>query len=69
MCGNPAAKIQPLLLFLLGVGFVVFGFRFYPAFVGVGGLFLIIGYRGFTCLQRGKQKDLSSETDNTFTNG
>lgn len=41
-------KVQPLLLFLLGLGFVALGLRSYPAFVGVGGLFLIIGYRGFT---------------------
>ena len=44
-----AGKIQPLLLFLMGVGFIVMGFRIYPAFIGVGVLFLIIGYRGYTC--------------------
>ena len=42
-------KIQPLLLFLLGLGFLVLGLRSYPAFIGVGGLFLIISYRGYTC--------------------
>ena len=45
----PVGKIQPLLLFLMGVGFIVMGFRIYPAFIGVGVLFLIIGYRGYTC--------------------
>jgi len=44
-----ADKIQPLLLFLMGIGFTVLGFRVYPAFIGVGVLFLIIGYRGYTC--------------------
>ena len=47
-----AGKIQPLLLFLMGLGFVLLGLRIYPAFVAVGGLFLIIGYRGYTCRQR-----------------
>ena len=47
-----AGKIQPLLLFLVGIGFVLLGLRIYPAFVAVGGLFLIIGYRGYTCRQR-----------------
>ena len=47
-----AGKVQPLLLFLLGIGFIVLGFRTYPAFIGVGGLFLGIGYRGYTCLRR-----------------
>jgi hypothetical protein len=47
-------KVQPLLLFLLGIGFLVLGFRTYPAFIGVGGLFLIVGYRGYTCIQRDK---------------
>jgi hypothetical protein len=42
-------EIQPLLLFLMGLGFVALGLRSYPAFIGVGGLFLIIGYRGYTC--------------------
>lgn len=46
-----AGKIQPLLLFLLGLGFVLLGLRIYPAFIAVGGLFLIIGYRGYTCRQ------------------
>ncbi|NOR20132.1 MAG: hypothetical protein GQ538_08610 [Xanthomonadales bacterium] len=45
-------KIQPLLLFLMGIGFVALGLRSYPAFIGVGGLFLIIGYRGYTCRAR-----------------
>ncbi len=44
-----AGKIQPLLLFLMGIGFIVLGFRVYPAFIGVGALFIIIGYRGYTC--------------------
>ena len=47
-----AGKVQPLLLFLLGMGFMVLGFRTYPAFIGVGGLFLVVGYRGYTCIQR-----------------
>jgi hypothetical protein len=51
-----AGKVQPLLLFLLGLGFVALGLRSYPAFIGVGGLFLIIGYRGFTC-REGKIPD------------
>ena len=40
-------NIQPLLLFLLGMGFVVMGMRIYPAFIAVGCLFVIIGYRGY----------------------
>ena len=44
-----AGKLQPLLLFLMGLGFMVLGFRTYPAFIGVGALFLVIGYRGYTC--------------------
>ena len=47
-----AGKVQPLLLFVLGIGFMVLGFRTYPAFIGVGGLFLIVGYRGYTCVRR-----------------
>lgn len=46
---NASGKIQPLLLCMMGLGFVALGLRSYPAFVGVGGLFLIIAYRGFTC--------------------
>jgi len=42
-------KTQPFLLFLLGLGFIALGLRSYPAFIGVGGMFLIIGYRGYTC--------------------
>ena len=49
-----ADKTQPFLLFLLGIGFLVLGFRSYPAFIGVGGLFLVIGYRGYTCIRRDK---------------
>lgn len=41
-------KTQPLLLFLMGIGFVVLGLRIYPAFIAVGLLFVVIGYRGFT---------------------
>jgi len=41
-------QAQPLLLFLMGLGFVALGVRTYPAFVVVGVLFLIIGYRGYT---------------------
>jgi hypothetical protein len=33
----------------MGMGFVALGLRTYPAFIGVGGLFLVIGYRGYTC--------------------
>ena len=40
--------IQPLLLLILGMGFVVLGMRIYPAFIAVGCLFVIIGYRGYT---------------------
>jgi len=47
-----AAKVQSLLLFLMGIGFLLLGLRIYPAFIAVGGLFLIIGYRGYTCRQR-----------------
>ena len=46
-----AGKIQPLLLFLMGLGFVLMGLRIYPAFIAVGSLFLVIGYRGYTCRQ------------------
>jgi hypothetical protein len=38
-----------MLLVFMGLGFVLIGVREYPAFVAVGGLFLIIGYRGYTC--------------------
>jgi len=47
-------SIQPLLLFLMGMGFTVLGFRMYPAFIGVGALFIVIGYRGYTC-RRGQR--------------
>ncbi len=46
---NATGKIQPTLLFLMGIGFLGLGLRTYPAFIGVGGLFLYIAYRGFTC--------------------
>lgn len=46
---STAIKTQPVLLFLSGIGFLILGFRAYPAFIGVGALFLVIGYRGFTC--------------------
>jgi hypothetical protein len=32
----------------------VLGFRMYPAFIGVGALFIVIGYRGYTC-RRGQR--------------
>jgi hypothetical protein len=41
-------NIQPLLLFILGAGFMVLGMRVYPAFIAVGCLFVLIGYRGYT---------------------
>jgi len=41
-------RILPLLLFLLGIGFVVLGLKAYRAFIAVGILFLVIGYRGCT---------------------
>jgi hypothetical protein len=44
-----AGKIQPMLLFFMGLGFVLMGVREYPAFIAVGALFLIVGYRGYTC--------------------
>jgi len=44
-------KIQPLLLFLMGLGFLALGLRIYPAFIAVGLLFVVIGYRGYTCRQ------------------
>ena len=47
-----AGNIQPFLLFLLGMGFVVLGLRIYPAFIAVGGLFVVISYRGFTCRRK-----------------
>jgi len=47
--GKSTGKIQPLLLFLMGLGFVALGLRSYPAFIAVGGMFLFIGYRGYTC--------------------
>ncbi len=43
-----ADKIQPLLLFLMGMGFLVLGMRIYPAFIAVGSLFMLVGYRGYT---------------------
>ncbi len=46
-----AGKVQPLLLFLMGIGFVVLGLRQYPAFIAVGGLFVVIAYRGYTSRQ------------------
>jgi len=48
-----SGKIQPLLLFLMGLGFVALGLRSYPAFIAVGSMFLIIGYRGYTCRSSG----------------
>ena len=45
---NSSGKIQALLMFLMGLGFMVLGLRTYPAFIGAGGLFLVIGYRGLT---------------------
>ena len=50
-----AGNIQPLLLFLMGMGFVIMGMRIYPAFIAVGVLFIIISYRGYTC-RRGQQR-------------
>jgi len=50
-----AGKVQPLLLFLMGMGFVIMGMRIYPAFIAVGVLFIIISYRGYTC-RRGQQR-------------
>lgn len=47
-----ADKVQPLLIFLLGLAFVLLGLRIYPAFIAVGSLFLVVGYRGYTCRQR-----------------
>ncbi len=41
-------KILPLLLFLAGLGFVWLGLKTYPAFIAVGILFVVIGYRGYT---------------------
>jgi len=41
-------KVQPILLFLLGAGFLLLGVRTYPAFIAVGSLFMVIGYRGYT---------------------
>jgi len=52
---NASGKIQPMLLFLVGLGFLALGLRTYPAFIGVGGLFLFIGYRGFTCKNTKKE--------------
>jgi len=46
---NATGKIQPTLVFLMGIGFLALGLRTYPAFIGVGSLFLYIAYRGFTC--------------------
>lgn len=53
---NYTGKIQPLLLFLMGLGFMGLGWRTYPAFIAVGCLFLVIGYRGYTC-RAGKMAD------------
>lgn len=53
-----AGNIQPLLLFLMGMGFVIMGMRIYPAFIAVGCLFVVISYRGYTCKQEdGSQAD------------
>jgi hypothetical protein len=49
---NSTGKIQPFLLFLMGLGFMGLGLRIYPAFIVVGCLFLVIGYRGYTCRAR-----------------
>jgi len=46
---SSAFKTQPMLLLLAGVGFVALGVAAYPAFIAVGCLFLLIGYRGLTC--------------------
>jgi len=37
----------------MGLGFVALGLRSYPAFIAVGSMFLIIGYRGYTCRSSG----------------
>jgi hypothetical protein len=46
---NSGSKIRSLIVFLMGIIFMTLGLRSYPAFIGVGALFLIISYRGFTC--------------------
>gem|GEM_PF-3457610 len=43
-----AQKIHALLLLILGLCFVALGFRSYPAFIAVGGLFILVAYRGYT---------------------
>jgi hypothetical protein len=63
-----AGKIQPMALFLTGIGFIGLGLRNYPAFVAVGGLFLIIGYRGFTCTPVETLEKVSSNTENDYRN-
>lgn len=50
-----SGKILPLLLFLVGVGFVLLGLKTYPAFIAVGILFVVIGYRGYT--YKGEDQD------------
>ena len=58
-----AGKIQPVLLFLTGMGFLALGLRVYPAFIAVGVLFLVIGYRGLTCAQGDGQEVVAVKTD------
>ncbi len=44
-----SGRVQPILLFVLGAGFTLLGVKTYPAFIAVGSLFMLIGYRGYTC--------------------
>lgn len=43
-----AQKIHAILLLILGLCFVALGLRTYPAFIAVGGLFVLVAYRGYT---------------------
>lgn len=50
-----AQRVHTLLLLLLGIAFIAFGFRSYPAFIAVGLLFILVSYRGFTATKQGNK--------------
>lgn len=57
-----AQKIHALLLLILGLCFMALGVRTYPAFIAVGGLFVLVAYRGYTAgLRENKPADSDTE--------
>lgn len=47
-----AQRVHTLLLLLLGIAFIAFGFKSYPAFIAVGLLFVLVSYRGYTATKQ-----------------